>query len=258
MLSGVVLFSFMGVGACGPADPGPTKKSEPQGVVAGETAGEGAALDSIKGPRSFRGALAPMPWYDRARDDYRRYDPEAIGKEIPKERPKTERAAPGRLSTGTLRSFVYVFLFVVGAALLFFLVRAFQERRGLLARRKVGSKVRHRTLVDELQVPGIPLEEESLIHLIEAALHTDPMRASVLLFIYCVLMLGRKEVLTDVPHATAREAVRALNARDDVPSLMKERFATTARNFEQALYGGRAPEGAPGPLWEYWKEVGAS
>ena len=210
------------------------------------------------GSSRLRGALGPMPWYDSARDDYHRYDAETIRKEIPKEETKQVRPAEGRLNTKALELFVYVFLAAVAVALAVFLARFIRERQRPIGRRRVGGVVRHSKLMDEVGTHDIPLEEDTLIRLIEAALQASSQRAAVLMFVYALLVLARKELLDSRPQSTAREAVRALASNGAVDDVLKERFARTGRSFEEALYAGRQPDAPLDELWAYWKEMGAS
>lgn len=206
--------------------------------------------------RVFRSALRSMPWYDSARDDYHRYDPETVRKAIPNTpKPRTQTPRYG-ISPEALQMFGYVFVGTAIAVLLFFLVRFIQEREAALAVRKVSSSVRHGSLVDDALAARIPLEEGELARSIAATLETDPRRAAVLLFVYAVLVLARKEVHTALPHSTAREAVRALQADPDVSDRVKLSFAEAGRAFEEALYAERVPGVNLIPLWQFWQEFG--
>lgn len=206
----------------------------------------------------FRGALREMPWYDVARDDYRRYDPAAVEREYVRETETRERVErPTGISPELLRLGVYVFLATILLGLVFLLLRAWRERSLAQRSKSIGRGVRKGLALADLP-ESVLADESPLEDRIERALRTDARLAAILIFVYALVVLLQKGVLGDRPQWTAREVVSGV--RDSAPgdARLQEFMAQTAEQFELCLFARRDPTLPLEPLWTYWKESGAS
>lgn len=184
-------------------------------------------------------SLQEMPWYDKTRDDYRKYGPDDV--KIPKEE-QTGQGGPMRgpgIGIGSLRFFVILLLAGLAFLILYLLYRRYRDRRpGLDSIDGV-----HAGTVSYSGLPSDEVRGEwDPWHLFEEALRRGDLRAAAV-FLYGTAVSGyrRRGLLPEGDHLTARDFVRRLTRSNEAGPEERRVFAGVARVYEAALYADLAP-----------------
>ncbi len=201
-------------------------------------AGLFSAGASLGAQNAARESLKDMPWYEKARDDYRKYGPEDV--KIPKEdQGQGPRMRGSGIGLGSLRLFAIVLLTGLALLILYLLYRRYRDRRpGLDNIDGV-----HAGTVSYSGLPSDDVRGEwDPWHLFEDALRRGDLRAAAV-FLYGTAVSGYRQrgLLPEGDHLTARDFVRRLTRSAEAGADERRVFAGVARVYEAALYADIAP-----------------
>lgn len=198
-----------------------------------------ATLSSLGAQNNVKEPLKEMPWYDKSRDDYRKYRPEDV--KIPKE--EEQRQAPVMrgpgIAIGSLRLFVIVLLTALGIFILYLLYRRYRDR-------SPGLDSIDGVHAGTVTYSGLPSDENrgewDPWQLFEDALRRGDLRAAAV-FLYGTAVSGYRYrgLLPEGDHLTARDFVRRLSRSKEAGEDERRVFAGVARVYEAALYADIAP-----------------